>query len=241
MNALFKQIFTVLLLALALSGCAAEPSAGRRALAQTVIATAPRSPTRSDSTGKRYFFYLHGKIFEDQGIPAISPEYGEYQYQAILNRLSGFGFEIISEKRPMNTDALEYAQKTAGQVTSLLQSGVPAKNITIVGASKGASIAMFVSCILENSEINYVILAGCNAEMMELLKTNRMSLYGNVLSIYDSADTLAGSCQDIFSISPEKGLTRHNEIVLTVGAGHGVLYKPLDEWILPTVQWAGEP
>jgi hypothetical protein len=130
MNALFKQIFTVLLLAFALVGCAAVPPAGKRALAPTVIATVPGSATRSDSTGKRDLFYLHGNIIEDQGIPAISPEYGEYQYQAILDQLSGYGFEIISE-------------------------------------------------------INYVILAGCNAEMVDSLKNSHMSLNGNVLSIYD--------------------------------------------------------
>ena len=33
---------------------------------------------------KRYMFYLHGKILEDQGIPAVSPEFGEYQYKEIL-------------------------------------------------------------------------------------------------------------------------------------------------------------
>jgi len=26
---------------------------------------------------KHYLFYLHGKIIEDQGIPAVSPDYGE--------------------------------------------------------------------------------------------------------------------------------------------------------------------
>jgi hypothetical protein len=241
MNALVKNIFTVLLLAFAISGCSAVPPDGKQALVPTDIATVPRSSTRSASTENRYLFYLHGKIIEDQGIPAISPEYGEYQYQAILDRLSGFGFEIISENRPKYSDALEYARKTAGQVTSLLQSGVPAKNITVVGASKGASIAMFVSAMLENNEINYVILAGCNAEMEDMLKNNDMSLHGNVLSIYDFADTLAGSCQDIFSTSDGKGLPKHKEIVLTVGTGHGVLYKPLDEWIIPTAKWGEEP
>jgi hypothetical protein len=29
-------------------------------------------------------FCLHGKIIEDQGLAAISPEYGEYQYEEIL-------------------------------------------------------------------------------------------------------------------------------------------------------------
>ena len=38
------------------------------------------------SPNKRYLFYLHGKIIEDQGIPAISPDYGEYEYEAILDK-----------------------------------------------------------------------------------------------------------------------------------------------------------
>ena len=40
----------------------------------------------------QYMFYLHGKIIEDQGIPAISPDFGEYEYAAILEKLGGYGF-----------------------------------------------------------------------------------------------------------------------------------------------------
>ena len=32
---------------------------------------------------KQYLFYFHGKIIEDQGIHAVSPDYGEYEYEAI--------------------------------------------------------------------------------------------------------------------------------------------------------------
>jgi hypothetical protein len=68
-------------------------------------------PISIDPT-KQYLFYLHGKIIEDQGIPAISPEFGEYQYEAILDKLSSFGFVVISEQRPKNTDGIAYARKT---------------------------------------------------------------------------------------------------------------------------------
>jgi hypothetical protein len=107
MNVQFMNILTVLLMEVALSGCAAIPPAGKQALAPTDKATVPRSPISSASKEKRYLFYLYEKIIEDQGIPAISPECGEYQHQAILDRLSGSGFEIISEKRPKNTEVLE--------------------------------------------------------------------------------------------------------------------------------------
>jgi len=189
-------------------------------------------------TAKPYMFYLHGKIIEDQGIPAISSDYGEYEYGAILEILRELGFAVISEQRLKNTDSMEFAKRVSEQVKTLLDAGVPAKNITVVGASKGAGIAIFISDFLENRDINYVILAICNPEIVEEFRQNDVSLYGNVLSIYDSSDKLAGTCQELFSFSENKGLSRHDEIILNVGNGHGLLYKPLDDWIIPTVQWA---
>jgi len=188
---------------------------------------------------KRYLFYLHGKIIEDQGIPAISPDYGEYEYAAILKKLGGYGFVVISEQRPKDTDSVEYAKKITDQVTALLKAGVPAENITIVGASKGAGIVIYASHFLENKEINFVILGICHPDNVEGFKQEEIYLYGNVLSIYDSADELAGSCQGLFSFSEGKGISRHEEIVLKIGTGHGILFKPLDEWVLPVIQWAG--
>jgi len=197
-------------------------------------------PNSIDST-KQYLFYLHGRIIEDQGIPAIDPNYGEYEYGKILKKLSGYGFVVISEQRPKNTDSREYARKIAEQVTTLLDAGVPAKNIIIVGASKGAGIAIFVSHFLENEEVNFVIMAICAPDEVDYLKQNQIFLYGNILSIYDSADKLAGSCRELFSFSEGKGISKHEEVVLNVGTGHGILYRPLDEWITPVIQWAGKP
>ena len=71
---------------------------------------------------KQYLFYLHGKIIEDQGIPAVSPEYGEYEYEAILKKLSGYGFVVISEPRPKNTDGVEYAKKITETSDSFVES-----------------------------------------------------------------------------------------------------------------------
>jgi hypothetical protein len=212
--------------------------------------TEPPSPTpfiisyvfpKSIDPTQKYLFYLHGKIIEDQGILAVSPDYGEYQYQAILEKLGSYGFVVLSEPRAKNTDAMQYAKRISAQVTDLLKAGVPAKNITVVGASKGAGIAIFVSHLLDNEEINYVIMAICDPATVKELEQNGIALVGNVLSIYDSADQLAGSCQELFSFSEGRGIARHGEIVLNVGTGHGILYKPLDEWITPAVQWAGKP
>ena len=64
-------------------------------------------------------------------------------------------------------------------------------------------------------------------------------LYGNVLTIRDSVDEFARSCQKLIVFSEGK-ISRHEEIVLHVGTGHGILYKPLDEWMLPVIQWADQ-
>jgi len=190
---------------------------------------------------KRYMFYLHGKILEDQGVPAVSPEFGEYQYEEILIKLQSYGFEIISEQRPKNADGWEYAQRTARQISELLAAGVPPSSITVVGASKGATIAAVASHLVGDPEVNYVLLGTCHPTLVEEWKQGGLILTGNVLSIYDFADDeYSGSCDELFSLAEGKGLSRHKEIVLQVGTGHGILYQPLPEWVLPTVQWANQ-
>jgi hypothetical protein len=196
-------------------------------------------PTEIEPTG-RYIFYLHGKIIEDQGIPAISTEYGEYRYEDILRTLQDYGFLVISEQRRKDADATEYAWRVARQVHDLLGSDVPPGSITVVGASKGAAIAMTVSDLLRNSGVNYVLLGGCNPSTVDELRQQGVLLSGNVLSIYDSSDAYAGSCEGIFALSEGKGLGQHEELVLHLGTGHGILYEPLSEWVLPTVQWANQ-
>ena len=197
-------------------------------------------PNSIDLT-KRYMFYLHGKILEDQGIPALSPEFGEYQYEEILKTLQSYGFEVISEQRPKNANSWEYAQRTTRQVSELIAAGVPPGSITVVGASKGAAIVAVSSDLVGNSEVNYVLLGTCHPTLVEEWKQEGLILSGNVLSIYDfKDDEYSGSCQELFSLAEGKGLNHYNELVLEVGTGHGILYQPLPEWILPTVKWANQ-
>lgn len=198
-----------------------------------------RFPEKADLT-QRYLFYLHGKIIEDQGLPAISPDFGEYRYKEILEELESHGFVVISEQRSKDAVAGEYARKVADQVNHLLDAGVPPGSITVAGASKGAAISTTVSNLVSNSEMNYVLLGACYQPMIEEWKQEGIALSGNVLAIYDSADEYATSCQDLFDFSNGKGLGRQAEIILHVGAGHGILYEPLLEWIQPTVNWANQ-
>ena len=181
----------------------------------------------------KYLFYLHGRIIEIKGIRPTSEKYGIYEYEKILETLKNKGFFVISEARKKNTNIGSYAQKVVSQVRALLKAGVPPGNITVVGASKGAIIAMQASTLLGNKEINFVFMAGCNDMIYQRFD---IAFYGNILSIYDEKDEIAGTCQKFFKNST--GINKYKEIKLNVGTGHGILYKPLKEWIDPVVDWA---
>jgi hypothetical protein len=83
-----------------------------------------------------------------------------------------------------------------------------------------------------------VLLRACNPPTVDELVRQGVSLSGNVLAIYDASDEYAGSCEGLFSYSEGKGLGHRSELVFHVGTGHGILYGPLSEWVVPTVEWA---
>lgn len=183
---------------------------------------------------------MHGKIVEDQGLPVVSPEFGEYRYEEILRVLQSCEFVVISEQRPKNADGMEYARRVAVQIAELVRSGLPSDSITVVGASKGGAITTIVSYLVGLPEVNYVLLGACNPPTVEEWRRAGIRLSGNVLAIYDAADEYAGSCEEIFGYLESSQLVQHAEIVLHVGTGHGILYQPLKEWIAPTVRWANQ-
>ena len=78
-------------------------------------------------------------------------------------------------------------------------------------------------------DIAITSLAICHPDIVEEFIHDEVSLKGNILSIYDQADKMAGSCRKLFSFSEDKGISRYEEIVLDIGTGHGVLYQPLGE------------
>jgi hypothetical protein len=193
-----------------------------------IVARAPEHPAKAE----RYLFYLHGRIIEDQGPDAVSPEYGRYEYKRILERLAFEGFTVISEERRPNTDPEMYANVIARQIHHLLDSGVPASNVSVIGASKGSVIAMLVSSRVP-AAVRYVLMANCNEDIFERFP---LQLHGDVLSIYEDSDELGQTCGPLFDRSPELG--RRREVRLATGLRHGFLFRPLEEWVKPAVVWA---
>lgn len=205
-----------------------------RVNAQTIFQSVP---DKIDSAQK-FLFYLHGKIIEDQGIHAVSEKFGAYEYENILKALANEGFVVVSEARPKDTIPRDYAKKIVSQIHELMNKNVPPKNITVVGASKGAGITVLISHLLKNKGVNFVIMAICNEQMLKSWEKDDIVLRGNVLSIYDEKDDLAGSCSKYFDFCQGRGLKNYKEIKLKIGTGHGILYKPLKEWIQPIVEWS---
>lgn len=181
-------------------------------------------------------FYLHGRIIEEQGIHAVHPEYGSYEYTAILDSLNRHGYNVISEARAKNTDENIYAEKVVKQIDTLLKSGVPAEHIFIVGASKGSAITFLVSEKAMNKKLNFVVLGACYQD--QNLKEGKLKLCGNFLSFYETSDKWCISCVALFE--KQDCISKSQEVELNTNKGHGLLYKPYSEWITPLMQWAKE-
>jgi len=199
------------------------------AQASNILNAPPDEVSQTD----RYIFFMHGKIVEKKGLPAKSKKYGSYHYKKMLKSIANGGFVVISEARGKDTDINDYSAKVVGQVNELISKGVPPKNITVSGFSKGGRMTAVISSLLTNKDINYVILAGCREGDISQYD---LKLSGRILSIYDKNDDSFGSCDELFATGKDDVVS--NEIVLTIGDGHGVFYSPRDEWVDPLIEWA---
>lgn len=186
------------------------------------------------NNAETYLFYLHGAIVQEMGIHAVSEEFGAYEYLKILDTLSHYGYHIISEARPKGTDVVNYAEKVAKQIDTLLSRGVQPENIVVVGASQGAYIAVEAANLVKNPKVKYAILALCNDYNINYYSKYSTKLCGNFLSFYEESDQKK-SCQKLLANQFCK--TGFKEIKLNMGNGHGFIFKPYPEWTKPLVQW----
>lgn len=190
------------------------------------------APAAAQRPAPRYIYYLHGKIVEDSGPRGVSPKFGAYDYPGIIAALGAGGATVVSEVRAKDTDPVAYADKVVAQIRARIAAGVSAGRITVIGASKGSVIATLVSSRLQLSDVRYVLLANCNDW---LIKTFDPHLSGRVLSIYEASDDFGGTCRPLVARSP--AVRRFREVRLTTGLGHGIVYRPLAQWVRPALAW----
>ena len=139
---------------------------------------------RSNQQDMKHIFYLHGRIIELQGINAVSEQFGKYEYLKIIEALKDPDVIVHSEIRTQDTDFNKFSNKVSSQIDSLISKGTKSKNITVIGASKGAVMAMNISNMNKNP-INYILL-GANSDNLE--KTYDWNLHRRILGIYEKSD-----------------------------------------------------
>lgn len=185
----------------------------------------PSSPDASE----KYVFYLHGSAEESDG--------DSDKYQAAVEAISDNVDNVISEVRG-NTDPNSYAEKIKKQVNTLLGKGVPAKNISVTGFSKGSIITLAAAGTINNPNINYVLLAGCSEELNDKYSVDSSKAAGRILSIYDSGDEKFESCEGTIKPSAK---VKFEETDLDSGKGHKIFRIPkekfIEQWRDPLIEW----
>ncbi|MCX6215316.1 alpha/beta hydrolase [Spirosoma sp.] len=189
----------------------------------------------SSLMAQRYVFFLHNRFLEEHELSALEPTYGRAEYREIITAFQQAGFEVISEKRPANTNIDQYAHKVSQQIDSLLRKGVQPNHITIIGTSKGGYIAQYVSTLAANPALNFIFI-GCFRES-DITNMPMINFCGNILTIYERSDSFGVSAIQRKKTS-KLPITRFEEIELNTNQKHGFLFHALPEWIKPSIQWA---
>lgn len=181
---------------------------------------------------KTYVFYSHGFIVEGNDPKPVHPRWGEYDFPAVTQALAKSGFEVIAYHRPKGLEFKAYAKKLAQQVNTLLEYGVPAHKITLLGFSRGGRITAHASHWLANENINTVIMAGCGG----WVNNNEpwVQINGSFLSVVEASDNV-GTCQLLKNRS--KNVPIYDEININTGKEHGAFYTPVPAWLNPVTEW----
>jgi len=196
--------------------------------AENILDNAPKSP----KINGHYVFYSHGLIVEGKNPTPQHNRFGVYDFPAIKKALADSQYTLIAHHRPLKTDPVEYANTLSAQVTILLNKGVPAQNITLIGFSRGGFITALVSSKLANKELNYVIMAACTSR---LANNEAVVIYGNLLSIYETSDGV-GSCDNVVKRNPD-AINSYQEVAISTGKEHGAFYTPNPSWLDPIKKW----
>lgn len=182
-----------------------------------------------------YLFFLHNRFIETHDLNESHPDYGLCEYEEITTAFKQSGLKVISEKRNGNVNARSYAAKVITQIDSLMDIGVQPKNITIAGTSKGGYIAQYVSTLASNPALNFVFIASHQNSDMQTLPD--IQYCGNILCIFEKSDSFGVSAIERIDDSAYE-IKNFMEIELNTGLGHGFIFKPLKDWMDPTIRWA---
>lgn len=188
----------------------------------------------------RHLIYLHGRIVqEQQSARPEHPRFGYYELERILDAFRERGFVVSGEIRARSASVEESADRVVEQVRRLLDSGVSAERVTVVGASMGAAIALLAAARLQNPEVRFCFLGACLTEgVRAMLAAEGKAPSGRLLFVREASDDLVGPCAPLSDDLESATAADAREIVVDTGLSHGFLYRPLAEWVDPVVEWA---
>ena len=166
-----------------------------------------------------YVVYLHGRIVEEQGRQAVSPDFGAYQLDDILAALASPGVAVVGEVRAKGTDPKAAAEHVVAEVRRLIDAGVAA------GEHHGDRG-------LEGSADRDAGIDGAREPRGGLGDHGQLQRVGDrelrprsprpgALDLRVER-RVGGTCAPLFAKSP--ALARHAEVRLETGLRHGFLY-----------------
>ena len=194
-----------------------------------------KKSTGQIDNSKKYIFFLHNAFLETHELNEEHPEYGRAEYSEILQRFKDNNFNVISEKRTTSVDVADYAMTVVEQIEELIANGIDAINITVIGTSKGGYIAQYVSTIANNPKLNFVFI-GCFRES-DIQNIPDINWCGKILNIYEKSDPAGNSGLSRKETSSCQ-IENYEDLELNTGLRHGFLFKALDAWMQPAMDWA---
>lgn len=201
-----------------------------RLYAGEVLEAAPSAPNAS----AKFLFYMHGRNIERRGASSA------HRYDAVRKALADKGLMVIGEVRS-DTNPRAYSGKIAEQIEGLLSAGVPAKNITIAGFSRGGFMTMLIANRLQNRNLKFAVLAGCGLKGTEyrrsyerFIKRGAKKMRGRFFVAWDAGDDKAGKCD----VAMDKARVDYRNLELKTGRGHELFFKPDAVWLDPLAAFA---
>ncbi len=180
----------------------------------------------------KHIFYLHPAIVESEGWNATHPIFGVFEGDKIIRSLKLPNTKLHYEIRNQATDFHSFAEDVSQQIDDLISGGIKPDHISVIGASKGGVLGMYISHI-NKQPIRYVLLAS-NTTNIEA--QNNWQLHGKILAIREKSDTI---CSQNFSHWQKQSpsLTQFKEMDIHTGLNHGIVLKCRPEWLNPTKDW----
>lgn len=161
----------------------------------------------------------------------VTDNRADTEHMAIIQALGEAGFDVRTYTFA-GEDAVTYARRIAGDVHTLMASGIDPTRITVLGSGMGSTVAQLTSAAVGSRQVSYVLLGQCDRFLKDQV---RFRMAGRILGLRDDADMDSGSCRPLWQDAPKVSARR--DTVLHTGLGAALFAKPHAMWMKPAVDW----